>query len=108
VVPVFAVLKDVAASDKREGVRAMDTPERQPENLDPRLIDQVREDLDLVFPESGRYTLADQDGKLLITFDESTRPDTRRFAEAIIRLSCVPFKTRIGAPDIRKPSRGVR
>ncbi|HEX7070578.1 MAG TPA: hypothetical protein VF190_07220 [Rhodothermales bacterium] len=70
--------------------------------MERKILEQIRHDLDLVFPEGG-YRLTEQQGKpaLRLTWDESVHENARRFSEEIVRLHNVSFETgvaRTGAP----------
>lgn len=95
-------------SRTREGVLMIARREANeaPDLLGSGLLEQVHEDLDLVF-SSHDYTLTQQDGKLLITFSEVLHPNSRRFAEEIVRLSCILFEVADSTSGKKRPPRRV-
>jgi len=59
------------------------------------LVEEIRRDLDLVFPRGG-YTLTELRGepRVRLTLEKGVHHNMRRFSEEILRLHNVSFETR--------------
>jgi hypothetical protein len=70
-----------------------------------KAAENIRRDLDLVFPNGG-YTLTwEEDQPLRLSWDEGVHADLRRFSEEIVRLHCVPFETVTTTHQKKPPGR---
>jgi len=59
------------------------------------LVEEIRRDLDLVFPRGG-YTLTELRGqpRVRLTLEKGVHHNMRRFSEELLRLHNVSFETR--------------
>jgi hypothetical protein len=81
--------------------------------MDERIIDQIRRDLNLVFPNGG-YSLTVQSGvpPLKLTWDHTVGASMRRLSEEVVRLHDVAFEVAfegngpaVWAPRAKRPFR---
>jgi hypothetical protein len=68
--------------------------------MDEEVAEQIRDDLDLIFPFGG-YALTVQAGEppLRLTWERDVHENMRRFSEEIVRLHGVSFETAIASPE---------